>query len=128
MCPLKSRRRSCPRATERVGSRRAGEFRRSTYAAYLGYAYFTAGRYQDAIATLIRHHALRVRRGSHSLLFLAASYISTGQGEKARAALKAFLDKKPGTTISNYSRLRLYKRAEDRDRLANLLRKAGMPE
>ncbi len=104
------------------------KIRGSTYAVYIGFAYFTAGRYADAIASFEKYYALFVRRGSNGLLFLAAAYIATGQGEKAHAALKAFLDKKPGTTISNYSRLRLYKRAEDRDRLANLLRKVGMPE
>ncbi len=42
--------------------------------------------------------------------------------------MKAFLDKKPRTTLSNYRSPRLYKRKEDRDRYLNLLRKAGMPE
>ncbi len=97
-------------------------------AAYLGMASFTAGRYQEAIASLTRYYALRVRRGSNSLSFLAAAYIATGQDEKARAAMKAFLKKKPRTTLSNYQHPRLYKRREDLDRYLNLLRKAGMPE
>ncbi len=42
--------------------------------------------------------------------------------------MKAYLDKNPTITLSSYSRVRLYKRAEDRNRFANLLRKAGMPE
>ena len=62
------------------------------------------------------------------LCFLAAAYIATGQDEKARAAIKAFLDKKPGRTIATYQHPRLYKRKEDLDRYLNLLRKAGMPE
>jgi len=53
---------------------------------------------------------------------------SLGKDEKARAVMKAFLDKKPRTTLSNYRSPRLYKRKEDRDRYLNLLRKAGMPE
>ncbi len=69
-----------------------------------------------------------MRRGTPSLGALAAAYVATGQDEKACAAMKAYLDKNPTITLSNYSRLRLYKRAEDRDRFANLLRKAGMPE
>ena len=42
--------------------------------------------------------------------------------------MKALLEKKPGLTISNYGHLQLYKRHEYRDRLVNLLRKAGLPE
>jgi hypothetical protein len=42
--------------------------------------------------------------------------------------MKAFLDKRPGTTLSNYRIARRYKRKEDRDRLLNLFRKADMPE
>ncbi len=77
---------------------------------------------------LTRLYALRVRRGSNALCFLAAAYVATGQDEKACAAMKAYLDKNPTITLSSYSRVRLYKRAEDRNRFANLLRKAGMPE
>ena len=66
-------------------------------------------------------------RSSRPLLGCAA-YIATGQEEKARAAMKAFLDWKPGTTLANYRHPRLFKRKEDRDRYVNFLRKAGMPE
>jgi adenylate cyclase len=97
-------------------------------ASFIGMAYFTAGRYDDAIASLIPHYALRVRRGTTSLSFLAAAYAATGQDKKARPAMKAFLDKKPQTTLSNFRSPRLYKRKEDRDRFVSLLRKAGMPE
>ena len=97
-------------------------------ASFIGMAYFTAGRYDDAIASLIPPYALLARRGSDTLTFLAAAYIATGQDEKARAVMKAFLDKKPKTTMSNYKFPRLYKRKEDLDRYLNLLRKAGMPE
>ena len=91
-------------------------------------AYVTAGRYDDAIKASSTHYALRVRRGANSLCFLAAAYAATGQDEKARAAMKAFLAKKPKTTLANYRHPHLYKRKEDRDRYVKLLRKAGMPE
>ncbi len=51
-----------------------------------------------AIASLTRHYALRVRRGSNALCFLAAAYVATGQDEKARAAMKAYLDENPTIT------------------------------
>ena len=53
---------------------------------------------------------------------------TTGKDENARAVMKAFLDKKSWSTLSNYRRPCLYKRNEDLDRYLNLLRKAGMPE
>ena len=49
-----------------------------------------------------------------SLGILAAAYAAKGQGEKARAVMNAFLEKKPGrTTLSNFRSPRLYKRKED---------------
>jgi len=74
------------------------------------------------------HRGRRVRRGQNSLCFLAAAYAAIGREEKARAAMKAFLDKFPKRTLSNYQHSRIYKRKEDLDRYLNLLRKAGMPE
>ena len=59
-------------------------------------AYFTAERYEDAIATLEQGYASRARRGQNSLAFLSAAYAATGRMAKARAAMKAFLAKHPG--------------------------------
>jgi TolB-like protein/Tfp pilus assembly protein PilF len=102
--------------------------RRPRQFSFLGHAYFTAGRYEDAIATINQRYADFARRGSPPLGTLAAAYAATGQDEKARATMKTFLDKHSGRTIANYRHPRLYKRKEDRDRIVNLLRKAGMPE
>ena len=101
---------------------------RARLVAFLGQAYFTAGRYEDSIATFNRRYATFARNGTPNLMVLAAAYAATGQDEKARAAMKAFLDRRPGRTIANYRHPRLYKRKEDQDRYLNLLRKAGMPE
>ena len=91
-------------------------------------AYFTAGRYEDAIAMINQNYADYVRRGHLILCFLAASYAAIGQDEKAREVMKVSLEKHPRFTLSSYPHLRLYKRTEDRDRYANLLRRSGMPE
>ena len=102
--------------------------RRSRQFSFLGHAYFTAGRYEDAIATINQRYADFARSGTPPLGTLAAAYAATGQDEKARAAMKTFLGKHPGRTIANYRYPRLYKRKEDLDRYLDLLRKAGMPE
>ncbi|MDH3581823.1 MAG: tetratricopeptide repeat protein, partial [Hyphomicrobiales bacterium] len=95
---------------------------------HIGMAHFTAGRYEDAVRTLEPDYAERARRGANSLCFLAAAYAATGRDKKAHAAMKAFLDKHPERTLSNYQHPHLYKRKEDQDRYLSLLRKAGMPE
>ncbi len=94
----------------------------------LGMTYFTAGRYEDAIATINQNYADLARKGHLILYFLAASYAAIGQDEKAREVMKVCLEKHPTTTLSSYSHLPLYKKPEDRERYANLLRRAGMPE
>jgi len=94
----------------------------------LGIAYFTAGRYEDAIATINKNYAEFARKGYVGLFFLAASYAAIGQLEKAREVMKVCLEKHPSFTLSSYPHLRLYKRTKDRDRYANFLRRAGMPE
>jgi len=94
----------------------------------LGMSYFTAERYKDAIATINQNYPDSARKGHLILCFLAASYAAIGQDEKAREVMKVFLEKHPRFTLSSYPHLRLYKRTEDRDRYANLLRRAGMPE
>ena len=94
----------------------------------LSMSYFTAGRYEDAIATINQKYAALARKGHLILCFLAASYAAIGQDEKARGVMKVFLEKHPRFTLSSYPHLRIYKRTEDKDRYANLLRRAGMPE
>ena len=104
------------------------KLRSSRHVAFLGWAYFIAGRYDDAIATINQRYNILLGYGSPSIHALAAAYAATDKVEKARATVKALLDKRPKLAISTFPFLRLYKRAEDRERFANLLRKAGLPE
>jgi len=94
----------------------------------LSMSYFTAGRYGDAIETINQNYAEIARKGHLILCFLAASYAAIGQDEKAREVMQVFLAKRPKFTLSNYPHVRIYKRKEDRDRYADLLRRSGMPE
>ena len=91
------------------------------FVSFLGFAYCIAGRYADAIATLMQRYQNYVRRGAFPLACLAAAYAATGRDGKARAAIKALLEKRPKIKISTFPRLSIYKRTQDRDRLAKLL-------
>lgn len=94
----------------------------------LGMSYFTSGRYEDAISTINKRYAVIAHKGHLVLCFLAASYAAIDQDEKANEVMKVFLEKHPTLTLSSYPHVKLYKRLEDRNRFANFLRKAGMPE
>jgi TolB-like protein len=95
---------------------------------FLAMAYSTAGKYRKAIETILPHYASFARRGRPAMGYLAAAYAANGDRKKAQATMKEYLAKKPKYRISNYPMLKNYKRAEDRERFAALLRKAGMPE
>jgi len=71
----------------------------------LGMSYFTAGRYEDAIATLNPNYADCARKGHLILCFLAASYAAIGQDEKAQEVMRVFLEKHPRFTLSSYSQM-----------------------
>ena len=108
--------------------RRLTPRRKNRFRTYLGLSYFTAGQYEDAIDAILQNYETYARRGHVILNFLAASYVATGQDVKAREVMQVYLSKNPRHTISNHPLIRVYKRAEDRERFAGMLRKAGMPE
>ena len=94
----------------------------------LGMAYFTAGRYEDAIAAISPKYDYVARKGHLILCFLAASYAAINQEEKAQEVMKVFLEHHLDFTLSTYPHIKLYKRATDRERYTEFLRKSGMPE
>jgi adenylate cyclase len=99
-----------------------------------GIAYFSAGRYGDAIASFRANEApINQERG-----WLAASYAQAGRLEEARAYLQSFLCVAkeemavlPGPTVGGWRccwRPIEYRHDRDFDRLFDGLRKAGLPE
>ena len=99
-----------------------------------GIAYFSAGRYAEAIAAFRANEtAINQERG-----WLAASCAQAGRLEEARAHLRDFLrvaEKEmavlPGATVGAWRpcwRPIEYQHARDFDRLFDGLRKAGLPE
>ena len=58
--------------------------------------------------------------------FLIASYSMLGRMEEAKAAAQQWLKANPTFSLSSWQYGRLYKRAEDSERLYEALRKAGL--
>ena len=91
--------------------------------ANLGWAYYDAGRYEDAVKTYrsMNSPPPYVHRG------LAAAYVRLGKLEEARSEIAQMLEKEPDYTLENF-KVWPYKNKEDLERWMEDLRKAGVPE
>ena len=95
--------------------------------ATFGVAYYTAGRYEEAIAHNTRA-LLSNPRYAQSLRVLAASYAMLGQHDKAAEAMQRFRKVDPQATLSSL-RVRLgFISTAVWTRLAEGLKLAGLPE
>ena len=99
--------------------------RNPTYLDFMGMAYFTAGLYEESILNLKKaiekFGSLRTRDP-----FMIASLSMLGRMDEAREAARQWLKFEPTFTLSSWPHPRLYKKPEDRERLFNALRKAGL--
>jgi adenylate cyclase len=97
------------------------------YLAQLGQIFFDARRYDEAIATLERLHALKT---PVMHLYLAAALAATGRTEDARRQIDKILKQDPGATLEKWTGAAFapYKNPEDGDHFRENLRKAGLPE
>ncbi len=103
-------------------------FSEGPYLNFSGFAYFTAGRYEEAIAAFEKNAA---RGGPVDVEFLAystAAYSALGRKEEARATAQELLEKYPDFSLSSWTWLGLYKNPEDSKRLSDVLRQAGLPQ
>ena len=115
----------------RIGPRDPGRW---TWLDGRGHALILLGRDEEAIHALIS--ALDANpKNLFSHAFLAAAYAQLGRSDEARAALAAYLQRRPGATISTFRRLSPVplaltspKYQQQHERLKEGLRKAGMPE
>jgi len=99
--------------------------RNPTYQNFMGQACFTAGRYEESISNMnkvIEKYGSAASRDP----FLIASYSMLGRMEEAKQAVQQWLKAKPDFSLSGWEYGRMYKRAEDSDRLYGALRKAGL--
>ena len=116
---------------DRIGPRDPGRW---TWLDGRGHALILLGRDEEAVRALTS--ALDANQKNVSTqAFLAAAYALLGRSQEARASLAAYLQSRPGARISTYRRLSPVplvltsdKYQQQRARLTEGLRKAGMPE
>ena len=116
---------------ERIGPRDPGRW---TWLDGRGHALILLGRDEEAIRALMGALDANPRNlSSHA--FLAAAYALLGRSEEARAALAAYLQRRPDARVSTFRRLspvplvltsQIYQ--QQHERLKAGLRKAGLPE
>ena len=93
----------------------------------LGQAYFYAGRYEDAIATL-KKSLSRTPKDVLTHLHLTTTYSWAGRHEEARAQAEEVLRINPKISLEERVKVLQYKNLADVDRYLEGLRKAGIPE
>ncbi len=90
---------------------------------HLGRACFVAGRSAEAIEAF-----KRISSPDHSHHgFLAACHVASGDLKAAGEQARKCLELAPQFTIGEFMTTQHYKRAEDQERLADCLRRAGLP-
>jgi tetratricopeptide (TPR) repeat protein len=99
--------------------------RNATYLDFMGMACFTAGQYEESISN-VKNAIERYGSNPSRDPFLIASYSILGRMEEAKEAAQQWLKVDPTFSLSSYKFGRLYKRAEDSERLYDALRKAGL--
>lgn len=93
----------------------------------LGLAYYTMGKYADAVEEF-KNALERNQTANYPRLFLAASYVRLGQLEDATWEIEQATVHRPRTTISHLSNTLPYENKKLLKSLLEDLRKAGLPE
>jgi tetratricopeptide (TPR) repeat protein len=99
--------------------------RNLTYLDFMGQACFAAGLYEESISSIkkaIEIYGSSVVRDP----FLIASYSMLGRMDEAKEYVRHLLKINPTFSLSSWNYGRMYKRAEDSERLYGALRKAGL--
>jgi TolB-like protein/Tfp pilus assembly protein PilF len=92
---------------------------------FMGFASFTAGRYEESIAamkkTLDRFGPLVQREA-----FLIAAYSELGRDDEAKAMAQQLIKRNPKFSVESWKFARMYKDPKDTARLLDALRRAGL--
>ncbi len=103
-------------------------FSTGPYLNFSGFAYFTAGRYKEAIAAFEENTKRGGPTGVEVLAYAAAANSELGQKEEAKATVRELFEKYSEFSLRSWSWLRLYKNLDDWKRLLDIFRKAGLRE
>ena len=96
---------------------------------FAGATYYYAGQYAKAVEHFKRRETLGGRRANAPREALrAAAEMFVGNEEAARITVQKLLQKRPGYTVTAALRSNRSKNSKDNDRLADALRRAGLPE
>lgn len=106
---------------------RQDPFPPAIYFSYLGNAYYLTGQYDAAFDTL-RIGAERMPGYRAIPVWLAAAAAQSGRPGEARKATATVLSMAPDFTVTGWLRHIEFDRRSDADRLADGLRKAGLPD
>jgi TolB-like protein/DNA-binding winged helix-turn-helix (wHTH) protein/Flp pilus assembly protein TadD len=116
---------------DRIGPRDPGRW---TWLDGRGHALILLGRDEEAVRVLISALGANPKNSSPHA-FLAVAYAFLGRSEEARAALAAYMERRPGARVSTFRQLSPVPLAltspnyrQQHERLKEGLRKAGMPE
>ena len=92
-----------------------------------GLSHFLLRQYDQAVSRFLK----TIERSSHFLhlySYLACTYVELDRFDDARSTIKKALEITPQFTLKEAARLYPYRIDEDRDRILDSLRKAGLPE
>jgi adenylate cyclase len=99
--------------------------RNTSYLDFMGYACFTAGRYDESVAAwkkaIDRFGPFVVRQA-----FLTASYGELGRDDEASAMVQQLLKTNPNFALKSWEIARMYKNPKNTERLLGALRRAGL--
>lgn len=93
----------------------------------LGLAYYTMGKYTDAVEAF-KNALERNQTANYPRLYLAASYVRLGQLDDAEWEIEQTSVHRPGTTLSHLRNTLPYKNKKLLNSLLVDLRKAGLPD
>jgi adenylate cyclase len=91
----------------------------------MGYACFTAGRYEESIAAM-KTRLDRFGPFVHGEAFLTAAYSELGREDEAKAMARQLLKRHPKFSLTSWKFARVYKKPEDTERLLDALRRVGL--
>jgi adenylate cyclase len=97
----------------------------SIYFRGLGHAYRMSGQYEEAIA-ILKKALDRAPDDIMAHVWLAATYISSGQEDKARAEAQEVLRIDSEFSVERFAKRMPFKNEAEREQLIDVLRKAGL--